>query len=268
MEVSWLKYSPAENVTALVVTPLPEFQRASTGAAIMLTDPEVERVAFLCPTQWGESAVRVEMAGGEFCAAGLLCGAVYSAANVLQPGMSMLFPVEGDNVSDFVTCLLHMESGHCEAAIDMPLPGGVDTVVLSFGGKNYQMPVVRFGGVTHAILPADAMDHAMAEEAVREWCRIEKAEAMGLIFYNSITSYIEPLVYVPAANTLCWERSCADGCAALGAFLATLAKADLVTDVRQPGGVIKVRADWRGGRLSRLSVSTKVEFLGNYSVVI
>lgn len=268
MEISWLKYSPTENITALVTTHAPEYQRPQISAAIMHADPEVERVGFITPAKWPESTVRVDMAGGEFCAAGVICAAAYAGSRWMNPGTSTLFPVEAADVADFMPCMLHMESGHCDITVEMPMPVHVETALLSYAGKSYQMPVVRYAGVTYAILPADGMDHSAAEDAVREWCRIEKAEAMGLVFYNAVTSYIEPLVYVPASNTLCWERGSADGSAALGAFLTSLAKATLLSDVRQPGGTVKVRGDWSGGKLSRVAVSTRVEFIGAFTTVV
>lgn len=268
MEISWHKYSPTENITALVTSQVPEYQRPQIGAAIMHADPEVERVGFITAVRWPESSVRVDMAGGEFCAAGVMCAAAYAASRWMNTGTSALFPVETAGITDFMPCMLHMESGYCDVTIEIPLPVQVDTALLSYGGKSYQMPVARFSGVTYAILPSGGMERSTAEEAVREWCRIEKAEAMGLVFYNSATSYIEPMVYVPAANTICWERGCADGSVALGAFLTALAKATLVTDVRQPGGVIKVRGDWGGGKLSRIEVSSRVEYIGEFTTVV
>lgn len=268
MEINWLKYSPTENMTALVTTAVPVFRRTEVGAAIMNADPEIEQVGFIQKAHWPESRIRIEMAGGEFCGNAAMCAAVYSISAQLQPGMSSMFPIESTGASDFVVCMVRINSGHSIGTVDLPLPTGIDTALLSFHGKSYQMPLVRFPGITHAILPADAMDHASAEEAIREWTRIEGADALGLIFFNSATSYIEPLVYVPAANTLCWERGCASGSAALGAFLASLAGAGVVTDVRQPGGIIKVRADWGGGRLIRISVSGRVEALGSHTTAV
>ncbi len=267
MEINWLKYSPTENMTALVLTTVPEHQRPAVGSAIMLTDPEIEQVGFVVPPHWPESSTRIEMAGGEFCGNGAMCAAAHAASKWLEAGSSAMFPIESTDMSDFLTCLIRAQSGYFDVTLDMPLPGSIETTVLSFGGKNYQLPLVRFPGITHAIMPAGTLDHAAAEDAVREWSRIEKAEAMGIIFYNSVSSYIEPLVYVPAANTLCWERGCASGSAALGALLATFAKADVITDVRQPGGIIKVRCDWRGGGIVRVSVSGRVEYLGSFTSV-
>ena len=268
MEIKWLKYSPTENMTALVLTQVPVYRRAEIGIAIMNSDPEVEQVCFVVPRKWPETSVRVETAGGEFSGSGAMCAAAYFVRNRLSPGSALMLPIESVCVGNFITCVVSMESDHCRVSLDLPLPLRVDTTVLSYGGKSYQLPIIRFPGIAHAVLPTGSMDHLKAEEAIREWTRVENAEAMGLIFYNSATSYIEPLVYVPAANTLCWERSCASGSAALGAFLCTMARSDLETEVRQPGGTIRVRGDWRGGKLSRIAVNSRVELLGENTLTV
>ena len=48
---------------------------------------------------------------------------------------------------------------------------------------------------------------------------------------------LDPLVYVPQADTLFWERSCASGTAAVGAW----AGPGTALSLKEPGGVLTVR---------------------------
>ena len=261
MEVQWLKYSPADNMTALVTTAVPSYQRADVGRAIMRMDPSVEQVGFLVETKWPESSGRVEMVGSEFCCGAMLCAAAYTVVDRLEPGRSALFPLESSGVPDFITAMATARGDFTEVSLELPLPTRVDSAALTFGGKSYRLPLVKFPGMTYAILPADSMERSTAEDAVREWARIQDAEAMGLLFYDASAGYMEPLVYVPSANTLFWQRSAAGGAAAVGAFLSTMARADQTVSIRQPGGVQEVRCAFRTGRLSRVAVFGAVERL-------
>jgi len=59
---------------------------------------------------------------------------------------------------------------------------------------------------------------------------------------------LTPLVYVPGADTMFWENSCASGSAAAGMYLAarTGAPADVTFD--EPAGRLRVESDPVSGR--------------------
>ena len=52
---------------------------------------------------------------------------------------------------------------------------------------------------------------------------------------------MKPLVLVREAGTLVWETACGSGSTAVGAWRARRAGRDLETEVRQPGGTLRVR---------------------------
>ena len=62
------------------------------------------------------------------------------------------------------------------------------------------------------------------------------------MFLDLRAERLTPLVYVPWADTLCWETSCASGTTAAGAYLASEANARLTVTLRQPGGSLTVEA--------------------------
>ena len=90
------------------------------------------------------------------------------------------------------------------------------------------------------------MEKVQAEEYARIWCRELDVDAIGLMFLDRANAGLTPLVYVPSADTICWENSCASGTTAVGVFLA----ADSGTPVRmtlwQPGGGLTVEVSEDG----------------------
>jgi diaminopimelate epimerase len=70
---------------------------------------------------------------------------------------------------------------------------------------------------------------------------------------------LTPLVWVPGARTLFWERSCASGSAAVGAYLARKRGGRVSAELTQPGGTLYVEASPVGEILLRGTVRvTKV----------
>ena len=96
------------------------------------------------------------------------------------------------------------------------------------------------------------MPRDLAEKAAPVWCRHLNADALGLMFLDRDACSLTPLVYVPAAGTLCWENSCDSGTTAAGAFLAGQTGLPFSISLRQPGGSLTVT---RGG-----AVTSRMEF--------
>ena len=85
-----------------------------------------------------------------------------------------------------------------------------------------------------------------------------RADAVGLLFLDKRTGGLTPLVYVPAAGTLCWEKSCASGTTAVGYYLAREQGEPVTATLRQPGGVLKIAAD-PDGRLMLTGAVRKLD---------
>ena len=67
-----------------------------------------------------------------------------------------------------------------------------------------------------------------------------KTEAIGFMFWDEKKSSLKPLVYVPNADTLFWENSCASGTAALGKYLSEKYNKLIDIDINEPGGVLHI----------------------------
>ena len=141
------------------------------------------------------------------------------------------------------------------AAVEMPPALGIDALRLADGmlpgSDSLDLPVVRMEGIAHVIIEPDSGfyglkdDPAMAETLLRGWCGALGADCLGMMFLEegSAPLKLTPLVYVPGADTMFWENSCASGSAAAGIYLA--AKNGKAVDVTfdEPAGRLRVESD-------------------------
>ncbi len=232
MSVRYALLDPTGNTTILVETPVSPADQPRIAAGLMEKEPSAEQVGFLTAA---EDGVSLRMAGGEFCGNAAMSAA---ALLLLDRGIAAgVFTVAVSGTEEPVPVAVHQQAdGSVRGTVTMPRPLSAGEERLPDGSLR---PVVRFGGITHVILET-APDRAWAEAAARAWCADLQADALGLMFLDRDAGTLHPLVYVPAADTLFWENSCASGTAAVGAWL--LAETGGRIDLRQPGGTLTVEA--------------------------
>ncbi len=226
---------PTGNMTLLVETPVPPDEQPETAAALMAQVPGVEQVAFLSPCD--DACIALRMAGGEFCGNAAMSAAVLYAEQTGMHAGLLTVRVSGTEKPVTVEVLPHT----CEARrarVSMPEALSVGAEALPGGGT---LPVVRFPGICHVICES-APDREAAEALAPAWCEALGADALGIMFLEREAARLTPLVYVPGAGTLVWERSCASGTAAVGAWLAQEAQAEITEAFAEPGGTLTVRA--------------------------
>ena len=133
-------------------------------------------------------------------------------------------------------------------------------------------------GISHIIIETDSGffglkdDPAMAEELLRQWCGALGADCLGMMFLGEeavgspaaraadhagssgsadcavpIRRALTPLVYVPGADTMFWENSCASGSAATGMYLAAKAGSHVDVTLEEPAGILRVGSDPASG---------------------
>ena len=249
---------PSGNVTILVTDPVAPADRPALAAALLARESRAEQLGFL-ETPGPNCQVRVCMAGGEFCGNAALCAAVLYGAQ--QGERSVLVGMSGAETPLRVS--LQEQDGGWLGRVEMPLPHEIYTRRFSLDGESFSLPVVKLPGITHLIL-RQAMAPAAAERAVKLWCRELGAAALGLMMLDEAQMRLRPLVYVPGADTLYWERSCASGTAAVGAALALLQGKSLQLKLEEPGGWLGVEALAQSGRLVSLSLENRVFWSGKF----
>ncbi len=252
MNFDYILADPTGNITVLVTTPYTDETRDAMIRESFRKEPSCEQVGFIMPVS--DDVIRLEMMGYEFCGNATLSAAAWHAyTHGLKEGCETHVSVDSsgtDRILDVRISRLAASAGHpsFEGTVSMPVPA-----VTTFRGR----PLVRFSGISHLIVPAGSLTEDEAETLVKEIAGELDVPAMGLLLcpeYDSLVSpdplsgsiSIRPLVYVPCSQTLFWEQGCATGSTAVGWFRSTLSGSSDHTEIKQPGGIIRV--DVAGGQ--------------------
>lgn len=255
MQVHYAIYDPTHNITLLVDTPVPRTQHAAAAVELMRQFPAVEQVGFLESAE-PPALLHLQMMGGEFCGNATMSAACYLAEQDGLDNGCFDLPLSVSGAGHMV-CRLERHGDDCFGTVSMPLPLSVGTERLSLGGSVQERPVVRFPGIVHCILPADACTRTEAEQVIRPLCRTLQADACGLLLFDAAEQSFSPLVYVASTDTAVWESGCGSGSAALGCYLASQGRTGALP-LRQPGGTITVQAQWDGTAVTALTITGHV----------
>jgi len=250
-------FDPTGNITALVESPVAVEVQPRVAKDIMSRHPEVEQVGFVTLSDAaGARRTSLRMAGGEFCGnATICCAALQAIRNQAAIGSVTPLEIEVSGNEGPVDVVVERMAEACfSARVRMPAASSVESVQLSFGDHTGQVALVRMEGISHLIIDEDCPLHALmdereeAEAAARAFCAVLSAEALGLMFLTHAggQARLTPLVFVPAADTLFWESSCASGttAAAIAQAHGTHAASDLAFE--EPGGRLRVACDEDG----------------------
>lgn len=240
-DIDYSIFNPTGNITILVMTPVPVSDQPAVASRLMELVPEAEQVGFVSGAEQEGFDIALRMAGGEFCGNATMCAAVFAAMQAGLSSMDAVLKVSG--ASEPVRALVKRRGdGSWTGTVEMPKPVKLEERELSGAGS---VPVVFFDGISHVILE-ETIGREQAEQYAKVWCGCLGADAIGLMFLDRAASGLTPLVYVPGADTLCWENSCASGTTAVGTYLASKAGKPLSVNLRQPGGSLAVTIDQDG----------------------
>jgi len=245
MKLDYYLIDPTRNLTALITSQVSLSHSKDAAARVMESEPSCEQAGFVYINKRGEPCLR--MAGGEFCGnASMSAAALYCKNSGINTGETreIYLNVSGTEEPVYVRVTAESDvSFYCD--ISMPKPEKITIERLFLNDKEYCLSAVFFSGITHLIISAEVLSHKDAERAIKKWCNELKAEALGIMLYNNEQA-LEPLVYVPKADTLFWESSCASGTCAFGAYMADKNGEKTELSVKQPGGTLKISADING----------------------
>lgn len=265
-DLEYKVFDPTGNITALVETQVDPADQPAAASWIMAQNPEVEQVGFVTFAAAGAGApvadvpVSLRMAGGEFCGNATMCSAaLYMIVNDMPGEANVKVRVSGTKEPLDVR-LVRRDALSFDAAVTMPPAVGIDELKLSDGmlpGNDVlRLPVVRMEGIAHVIIEPDSGffglkdDSALAETLLRGWCGVLGAECLGMMFLDEGKGVraLTPLVYVPGADTMFWENSCASGSAAAGMYLAAKEGKPVDVTFSEPAGSLRVTSDPDSGR--------------------
>ena len=261
-DLKYCIFDPTGNITALVETAVDIADQPAAASHIMELEPDVEQVGFISYAEdpaAGVAPVSLRMAGGEFCGNATMCAAaLFAIRSGLQGGA---VPVKVWGISAPFEVMLERQAAlNYSAAVRIPPALDMDELRLADGmlpgSDSLSLPIVRMEGISHVIIEPDSGffglkdDPALAETLLRGWCGVLGAECLGMMFLGEGAAIrpMIPLVYVPGADTMFWENSCASGSAAAGMYLAAKAGAPVDVTFDEPAGRMRVESDPVTGR--------------------
>ena len=273
LKLHYYKCNPTENMTILVMDPVPSTERAAIANRLMAENHlYAEQVGFVTlvnhsDEEQGFHAI-LDMMGGEFCA-----NATRSLAAVLRyegiPGISIngeqVYNLKVSGVMETLKCrvLPLAREAVYQASVELPLPVELETLQMKNDNRLVEGTLVVFPGITHLVVDDSQLtDRKAFQQKVMNKLAHRKDEALGIMFYNPSTHYLTPLVWVRETDTLFWEKGCGSGTAAVGAYLADHFRQSISVDIAQPGGCLSIEAKWNQG-IKKICLTGEISIVSN-----
>ncbi|MDR0908196.1 MAG: hypothetical protein LBM77_00365 [Spirochaetaceae bacterium] len=252
---------PAGNTTAFIFDAPEDKAERLALCKKLLEGPSqrIEQVGFV--SNFPEKPTLMMM-GGEFCgnatrSLGLLAAKEQgikgkAAMQVICSGAKEPVPVNVDTEKSFT-----------EAS--MPLPLGIEELSQRTQRTQRSQLVVFSQGITHIIVTdseANEKNFYAIKSSLCSLCLCERnIDALGVMFYNPSTNFMQPVVWVTETDSLVFESSCGSGTAALMVYAAQeMADGEKTLQIRQPGGTLQGRIVKKGGRIEAVYIGGTVGF--------
>lgn len=268
MMIHYSKIDPSGNITLIVDSFVPRSEQSRAASELMQRDKSVEQVGFLEKPDDCTCIARLQMMGGEFCGNASLSAAAVMLGKASAPaGSEYTLRLEVSGAPEPVTIVCSLgEGGDFSGSVSMPLPESLSEYCFFDGFECYELPLVRFPGICHAIVRPGVLSEADAETLIGKWCSQLGSDALGLMFFDETESTLRPLVYVASTDSAVWEGSCASGTSAVAAHLAEIDGEHARVTLRQPRGTLSAQAEYGAGSISSLTLHGGAALCGEYSV--
>ncbi|MFE6077817.1 diaminopimelate epimerase [Paenibacillus sp. NPDC057886] len=262
-EIDFIKFNPTQNMTVLVRTDHPAETYPHIAAQIMSYDNVyAEQVGFIGGAVKQEAAAHLEMAGGEFCGNACMALAAYIASeNELESTDFTEIVLEVSGTDQLIRCQVKQQQNEYFCQVTMPLPEQIERRTVKYEGIDMDIVIVRYREFIHIVIEVEAFDEAIRKraQALARLLGLTLGDKLiGILLYISHSDELAPLIYVPQLDSLIWERGCGSGTASVGAYLAWSRQREIVRHIKQPGGAIKVMAQWNGAEVERITIEGSV----------
>ena len=244
---------PTKNITALITTPTEIADQSTVAGRIMKKEPTCEQAGFV---RLSADGVKLRMAGGEFCGNAAMSAAALWCSEFGKDRGRVTSEISGADRPLSIS-VKKLDDGEYACSVPMPAVLSAEEAVLD----GYAVTRVDMNGIVH-LVTEEKLPDAAAETLVKRWCGLYGADALGLMQLDGDS--LKPLVYVPGADTLFWESSCASGTAAVGAYLFVRSGKSVRRSIIQPGGVLTVDVSITGD----IILSGKVRMIKKDSISI
>lgn len=242
MEVSYMIFDPAGNITALVIGGEYDLeQRKLINTKIMEKETEVEQVGFI-----SKKDMKLTMAGGEFCGNATRCATLY----YLGEQQSLELQINNNKIKAGINEKLEI---WCEVPIEeyniQKICKAIYKVILK--------------GITILVVKNIASYNNLKQSAIN---LIQKYnlddDAIGVMFVDSVENIIKiyPIVWVKEIDTLFFENACGSGTIAVTMLESWLKKSSNKYSVMQPSGdILKTEIDIEDDIVKRAILNGKIK---------
>lgn len=235
MKIQYAYINPTGNITILVVSPVEERFQVEIASRLFEVEKNVEQVGFV---NIKDESITLRMAGGEFCGnATISSAALYCFINGIYD-TDISVTVSGIPKPVDTTVEYDGFDTYYVSAV-MPEPKEIYSRMFTLGGKELELPVVDFGGITHIILDKDKSG-LFTSETIKVWASELKSDALGVMIIDRNSNDVTPVVYVRKSDTLYYENSCASGTIAIACYLHMISGNDTDLTLNEPGGSLRV----------------------------
>ena len=250
MDFDYAVADPTGNITVLITSPYSADTRLRMIQEAFTKEPACEQVGFVMPGPG--SAVRLEMMGYEFCGnATLSTAALHALSTGITPGGNASVTVKSSGAEEPVVVSLKRFEDIPDGERLLPSFEGTLVMPRPQAGFFRGYPLISTEGISHLLVPESDFSEETAEKIIVEYAHELGVQALGMMLidgtgsdpddlFSSDMISIRPLVCVPGSDTVIWEHGCATGSTALGWYRWHLDHSVDHTEIKQPGGTIRI----------------------------
>lgn len=247
--------NPAGNITAFVVSSVErENYKVIANKLFEIRELGIEQVGFIKDD-------KMEMCGQEFCGNASRSYGLYLAKQKNLKGEHAIeIKVSGSDTP--LQVIVNTDTNYTK--IEMPLP--VKTI--NYKGVKSGL-LIDFEGIMHLILNDVPADDKLFEILKKDINDRYAPPAMGVMFYDSSSETLTPVVYVKDVDTTYYEGSCGSGSTALACALSdNLDDGCYVFSIKQPAGTIIASTEVKNKKIHKVFIEGPVDLSEIFKLVI
>ncbi len=244
---------PEGNITIFVLTKTPrsDYSRVA-GKLLAIQEYKGEQVCFVLDDD------RAEMCGFEFCGnASRSFGLLKAKKQGIQEKTCVTVHMSG--ATDPLDVYVEPETNYTR--INMPIPALIEPLNLLEDAGVESAVRLDFDGITHIVLFDITADQGIFEKIKTAIQKKYDPPAIGVMFYDTRTDEMTPVVYVRDVDTTYFEGSCGSGTTAAAiALTARQEKPDGTYSykIAQPAGTIASTVIIKEGRIEAVTIEGTV----------
>jgi diaminopimelate epimerase len=252
--IEWIRVNPAGNITCLVLSKVPRDQYMEVATRLLaLPYEDFEQVGFIINEN------TMEMAGLEFCGNASRGFALWSAEKQGLKGDHSIY-VNVSGIEKPLEVFLNTETGFTRAY--MPLPDKIEIINEGMIPNCPKLLRVDLGGIMHFVIIDKPYSDSMFSLIKSYGASHFNPPALGVMFVDSKTYNMVPVVYVREVDTIYHEGSCGSG--AVAAIIAledncAIKKNTFHCELIQPSGNITATLYKKNNKIQKITIEGPVE---------